>query len=184
MDQQLIEEIKSGSEESFGILYRKYQAPLFAVCLRYAVDRSLAEDLFQEGLIKLFKKLDHYDAEKGEFLPWARRVLVNNCLNKIRNWKIDQVSVGLEAVHVESVDNSILDKLSFDDMLEIVQSLPKGYRLVFNMFVMDGYSHAEIAEELNISVGASKSQLSKAKKYVAKRLEFFFPGLKEARNYG
>lgn len=184
LDEQLIKEIQDGNESSFDILYRKYESPLFAVCLRYAVDRSMASDFFQEGLIKLFKNLSRYDANKGEFLPWAKRILINSCLNKIRNWKLKHDAVSLDVVNNFVSYTSVLDKLSFDDMLDIIQSMPKGYRIVFNMYVMDGYSHADISKELEISIGTSKSQLSKAKKYMAKRLEFLFPDLKQAEKYG
>ncbi len=170
LDDELIYEIQNGNENSFSMLYHKYQAQLFAICLRYASDKSTAEDFLQEGLIKVFKNLDKYNPDKGAFLPWASRVMVNTCLNHLRKLKVVNETTNLESVKIEAQNLSSIDLLSFNEMLEIIKNLPEGYRTVFNMFVMDGYSHAEIAETLGISIGTSKSQLSKAKKHIAEQL--------------
>ena len=170
LDVQLIEEILAGKKKSFTILYHKYKNALYSVCLRYARDQSMADDFFQEGMIVLSKKLHHYDYNKGEFLPWARRVMANKCINMIRDWKLNQYIDDLSDVKVASFDVDVISKLSFDEMVNLVQTLPPGYQMVFNMFVMDGYSHAEIGKELNITVGTSKSQLSKAKKWLAQKV--------------
>lgn len=184
LDNQLIEEVVAGNRRSFGILYKKYEQQLYAVCLRYASNRNDAQDMFQEGLIRLFKNLNKYDSNKGEFLPWAKRVMVNVCLNKLRSQKSTPPTLGLEIVQLTQFDESIIDRLSFREMVALIQQIPDGYRSVFNLYVMDGYSHAEIAEKLEISVGTSKSQLSKAKKYIAKRIDGFFSEIRTAEYYG
>lgn len=184
LDNQLIDEILAGSRASFGILYKKYQQPLFAVCLRYAANRDDAQDMFQEGLIRIFKNLKKYDSNKGEFLPWAKRVMVNVCLNKLRSQKLIPPTLGLEIVQLRQFDESVIDKLSFEEMVQLIQQIPDGYRTVFNLYVMDGYSHVEIAEKLNISTGTSKSQLSKARKYIAKKMDGFFSEIRSAELYG
>lgn len=181
---QLIEEILNGNQGSYRILYKKYQAPLFAICLRYGVDRPTAQDFFQEGQIKIFKNIASYDYKMGDFLPWAKRVMANSCINMIRSWKRQREMVNLEEANLATFESNIIQKLSFKEMLEVVQILPPGYRMVFNMFVMDGFSHAEIAEKLNITVGTSKSQLSKAKRMMAGYIKQMNIEIKKSRSYG
>ena len=174
----------SGKEASFGLLYHRYKRALFAICMRYAKSKSLAEDYLQEGFIQIFKKLTYYDASKGEFLGWSSAVMVNICLRQTQKWQSKAHGDSIDTLPLESYDLSIVDQLSFYEIIALIQKLPDGYRVVFNLFVMDGFSHAEISEKTGISVGASKSQLHKAKKNMAKLLEDHFPGIENKRTYG
>ncbi len=171
LDKTLVDEILSGDRNSFTVLYNKYQVPLFAICMRYARDYLMAEDFFQEAMIKIYKNLDKYDENKGEYLTWASRVTINTCLNHARKWQFSKMSFGLEAIESPVTHNFAIENLSIKEMLEIINVLPDGYRVVFNMYVMDGYSHAEIASTLGISVGTSKSQLSRAKRHIAEQID-------------
>lgn len=184
VDSELIKDIQKGDKRAFHVLYHKYEKQLFSICLRYANDLPTAEDFFQEGQIKLFRNLSKFNPDKGEFLAWASRLMINNCLNKIRNWKKYQFS-DIHDHENEMIDrNSVISKLTLEEMIDLIQDLPDGYRAVFNMFIMDGYSHSEIAEKLDIAEGTSKSQLSKARKMISKKIEDHMPNVRNMSNYG
>lgn len=139
------------------------------VCLRYGKDRSIAQDYLQDAFINIFKNLQQFDIEKGAFGAWAKRITVNACLADIRKNTLYSVNIN-GAEQVESEDVSALSQLSLQEMMELIQQLPYGYRTVFNMYVIDGFSHKEIAAELNISTSTSKSQLMKARNILQKKI--------------
>lgn len=164
-DRELVEEIISGTDKSFKVLYDRYKHNLFVLCMRYAKDRSTAEDYLQETFVKIYSKLEQYDPEKGLFEFWARRIAINVCLEDIR--KNSLYTVSLTAAEYEETDQTdALSDLTTKEMLELIQLMPGGYKTVFNLYVIDGFSHKEIAERLGIAVGTSKSQLLKARKYL------------------
>jgi len=168
-DIDLIKEAKRGKEIAFKTLYEKYKQRLFLVCLRYVKQRGAAEDCLQEGFINIFKNLEKFDASKGQFESWAKRVVTNVCLEKLRKSSLYLVEV-TQAYSVETQDISVLSQLSFKEMLLLIQELPAGYRTIFNMYVIDGYTHREIADALDISVSTSKTQLMKARLILQKKL--------------
>ena len=143
-------------------LYRRFSPRMFAVCLRYAGNSEEAEDILQEGFIKIFKKLDSFRSE-GSFEGWVRRIFVNTAIEHFRRKRYLMPVTEKEENTIEGKYISVLDELAEKDILALVQELSPGYRTVFNMYVVEGYTHKEIADMLGISEGTSKSQLSRAK---------------------
>lgn len=153
-------------------LYEHYKVQLFVVCLRYANSKFEAEDFLQEGFVKLFRNLDRYDPTIAPLGAWMKRIFINVCLDQIRK-KRKRPYVDEIANHQDQVitGSSALDHLNEEDLLNIIHELPDGYRSVFNLYVIDGYKHKEIAEKLDISENTSKSQLYKARKQIQEILE-------------
>lgn len=152
-------------------LYDQYKISLFTVCLRYSRDRSEAEDILQEGFIKIFKDLHQYTG-KGDIGAWMRKVMVNTALQYLRKWKKDwQHYDSQEYLEVFQNTETIFQKLGLEELTQLIQQLPEGYKIVFNLYVIEGYSHKEIAELLGISENTSKTQLFKAKGALRKKLE-------------
>ena len=153
-------------------LYEKHKVKWFMICLRYAHNRSEAEDMLQEGLISVFKDLRQFDPDKAAFSSWSNKVMVNAALQHLRKWKKLDFNRNV-ADYEEKLTHSgdVFDKLSAKELTAFVQDLPDGYRVVFNLYVIEGYKHKEIAEMLSISESTSKTQLLKAKKMLRSRLE-------------
>ncbi len=174
-DPQLIRMTQAGDQAATTQLYERYESYWFRICLRYGRNRAEAQDIFQEGTVRLFQVLGKFDAERGAFKSWSSKVIVNAALNYLKKYQWQQSFEDLEMAGRE-VDESadILGKLSVKELIEVIQKLPSGYRVVFNMHEIEGYTHHEIAETLNISVGTSKSQLSKAKKMLRQKLSLLF----------
>ena len=143
-------------------LYRRFSPRMYAVCLRYASSSEEAEDILQEGFIKIFKKLGSYRGD-GSFEGWIRRVFVNTAIEHFRRRRYLQPVTEKEENTIEGKYLSVLDDLAEKDILELIKELSPGYRTVFNMYVVEGYTHKEIGDMLGISEGTSKSQLSRAK---------------------
>ena len=142
------------------------------ICLRYAHNRDKAQDMLQEGLISVFNNLKQYDHRKATFAAWSNKVMVNAALQQLRKWKKLKFDDAIEdyenkLMYTEDVYASIGAK----ELTSLVQNLPEGYRVVFNLYVMEGYLHREIAEMLSISENTSKTQLLKAKKMLRNQLE-------------
>ena len=143
-------------------LYDRFAPKMYGVCLRYARNTEEAEDILQEGFIKIFKKIGSYRGE-GYFEGWIRLIFVNTAIEHFRRKTYLQPITDKEEGSVEGTYLSVLDNLAEKDIIGLVQQLSPGYRTVFNMYVVEGYTHKQIAEMLNISEGTSKSQLSRAK---------------------
>ncbi|PLX07702.1 MAG: hypothetical protein C0596_09730 [Marinilabiliales bacterium] len=178
-DGKIITGCKKGKHRHQMALFDKYAPMLRGVCLRYVNNNADADDLLQEGFIKILDNIKNY-AEQGSFIAWMKRIMINNALNYCRkNSKIHFTELEDGFIdyteHDESSDklnNKVLDAdLSADNIIEIFNKLPEGYKMVLNLYVLDGYSHAEIAEKLGISVNTSKSQLSRARKALIKKTE-------------
>ena len=152
-------------------LFEKYSGKLMGVCLRYATDRDEAQDMLQDGFIRVFIDLKQFSGI-GALGGWIRKVMVNACLMHIRKNKKFQYNTTLEVVaDTRQSDEEIYSRLGAEALTKLIQQLPTGYRVVFNLFVVEGYSHQEIADQLNINVNTSKSQLSKAKASLRRKLE-------------
>jgi RNA polymerase sigma factor (sigma-70 family) len=143
-------------------LYQRFASKMYGVCLRYAANAEEAEDMLQEGFVKVFRKLDSFRSE-GSFEGWVRRIFVNTAIEQFRKKNYLQPITEREEATVEGSYLSVLDNLAERDIIGLVQQLSPGYRTVFNMYVVEGYTHKEIADALGISEGTSKSQLSRAK---------------------
>ncbi|WEK35411.1 MAG: sigma-70 family RNA polymerase sigma factor [Candidatus Pseudobacter hemicellulosilyticus] len=151
-------------------LYRRFSPKMYAVCLRYANNPNDAQDLLQEGFIKVFRNLHRFRAE-GSFEGWMRRVFVNTSIEHYRKKSAHLATVSeKEENTIEDMDVTALDQLAEKDIVAIIQELSPGYRTVFNLYVVEGYSHKEIGEMLGISEGTSKSQLARAKGILQKKI--------------
>ena len=169
-DSDLIKECLDGSRKMQELLYNRFAPKMYAVCLRYSGNQDDAQDLLQEGFVKVFKNLEKYRGD-GSFEGWIRRIFVNTSIEHFRRKvKLSSVSETQE-VTIEDKDWNALDTLAEKDIIKIVQELSPGYRQVFNMYVIEGYSHREISEILGISEGTSKSQLARAKVILKKIIE-------------
>ncbi|MFL5742959.1 MAG: RNA polymerase sigma factor [Flavisolibacter sp.] len=161
-DSDLIEGCLRGDRKMQQELYQRYAPKMYGVCLRYAGSVEEAEDILQEGFIKIFNKLGSYRGE-GSFEGWIRRIFVNTAIEHYRKKIYLQPITETEENTVEGKYLSVLDSLAEKDIIRLVQQLSPGYRTIFNMYVVEGYTHKQIAESLGISEGTSKSQLSRAK---------------------
>ena len=161
-DTDLIEGCLKGNRKMQQELYERFAPKMYGVCLRYAGTATEAEDILQEGFIKVFKKMGSFRNE-GSFEGWIRRIFVNTAIEHFRKKAYLQPITEWEETTVEGKYLSILDELAEQDIIGLIQKLSPGYRTVFNMYVVEGYTHREISELLGISEGTSKSQLSRAK---------------------
>lgn len=169
--EQLISKIKEGDKRAFKYLYEGY-APLFmGIAYRYVGNESESGDILQETFIKIYKNINNYTG-KGNFEGWMKRILVNNCLNYIKKEKKYTFETGEALLEKpNSKWDAVIEDLSFEEIVRIIDRLPIGYKTVFNLSVFEGYAHKEIAEMLNISESASRSQLTKAKAKLKEELK-------------
>lgn len=151
------------------MLYTRYARRMYAVCLRYARHRLEAQDLMQEGMIRVFDKIGAFRME-GSLEGWIRRIMVHTCINHYRKKAFRDEKFGLEQVPDEVVEPLALERLGQEELLTLVSELPDGYRLVFNLFAIEGYDHAEIAEMIGCGESTSRSQLAKARRMLQQRL--------------
>ena len=162
-DTHLIKGCMKGDRQSQNQLYQKYKANLFGVCLRYAGSREEAEDMLQEGFIKIFSDLYQYKPI-GPLGGWMRKVVINVALQHIRKNKKFRIFENHEhIIATYEPDFEIFKNNREEAILKIVQQLPDGYRIIFNLYVIEEFSHREIAEKLGISISTSKSQYSRAR---------------------
>ena len=161
-------------------LYQRFAPKMYGVCLRYAGTAEDAEDILQEGFIKIFKKMGSFRGE-GSFEGWLRRIFVNTAIEHFRRKRYLQPVSEKEENTIEGKYLSVLDDMAAKDVLALVQQLSPGYRTVFNMYVVEGYTHKEIADMLSISEGTSKSQLSRAKVILQDMVKQFIDQNREIR---
>lgn len=170
-DETLVQKCISGNAEAQRKLFDRFSPLMLGVAMRYIKDKERSEDVLQDGFIKVFKNLHRFE-HKGSLEGWIRRIIVNTALDQIRKYKKEQTNVELDDSPFEIVKKSdAVERLQAEVLMEIVQELPDGYRIVFNMFAIEGYSHKEIAEQLNITESTSKSQYSRAKSVLRKTLK-------------
>lgn len=162
-DQELVKECMSGNRIAQKELFDTYSGQMMALCLRYAGNHSEASDMMQEGFIKVFEKLEQYKG-KGPLGGWIRRVMVNSALIYIRREKKHSFHEDAdEHVGLSDENFDVFAQMAANEILNLVAQLPDGYRTVFNLYAIEGYSHKEIAEQLEISESTSKTQFHKAK---------------------
>lgn len=159
-------------------LFKFFYSKMLTVCLRYTADRDTAQELLQDGFIKVFDKLEKYDATGGAFESWIKRIIINTCIDYYRKEKRNPLILEEEETAFREIDNSLdsfgddeIEAINSKAILEAISNLSAAYRTVFNLFVIENYSHKEIAETLNISEGTSKSNLAKAKMNLQKALK-------------
>lgn len=163
-----------GDREAQRRLYNEFSPKMLLVCLRYAKDYHQAEDLLQDGFIKVFKYIANFRRE-GSFEGWMRRIFVNTCIESFRRNITLFSIVDEEDKQLDIPDEKVFDSLEVNDLMSLVQSLSHGYRTIFNLYAIEGYSHKEISQMLNISEGTSKSQLARARALLQKRLVALHP---------
>lgn len=174
-EQSLINQCKQGQRKAQKALYEKYRSYWFVICLRYSNDRSEACDILQNALINIYSKLNQFNPELGNFKSWSSKIVVNDCIMYIRKKKKYQFESDLsDQLNTVRDSYDVISNLSSEEIVNLVMKLPIGYRTVFNLYAIEGYSHQEISEALNISLGTSKSQLFKAKKILRHKVELAF----------
>lgn len=176
-DIELAKACEAGNDRAQAQLFEKYSGQMMAVCLRYGSDYDEAQDMFQDGFIKVYQKIHMYNG-KGPLGAWIRRTIANNALDHLRKMKREKDNVSLFKVEykIESdeVDDPFADdgpKITADRLTELIQKMPTGYRTVFNLYLIEEYSHKEIAEQLGITESTSKTQYRKAKAFMKKLVE-------------
>jgi len=165
--EQLIHDCKKNDIKAQEQLYRQYAPKMFSVCLKYSRNYAEAQDNLQDGFLLVFDKINSFEF-KGSFDGWIKRVMVNQVLQQYRN---KSFLSPIDEDIAEEVEVEIEDGISMDFLMKIIQELPDRYRLVFNLSVFENYSHQEISESLGISVGTSKSNLSRAKLILKEKIE-------------
>jgi RNA polymerase sigma factor (sigma-70 family) len=143
-------------------LYRTFYGYAMSICVRYSKSNEEAREVLNDGFMKVFTKIEKYDNEKS-FKGWLRRVMINTALDNYRHNYKHYYHRDLEEADQETTAENITHQLNHADLMQLVQRLSPGYRAVFNLYAIDGYTHEEISEALDISVGTSKSNLSKAR---------------------
>lgn len=162
----LLEGCRKGDRLSQELLYRQFYGFAMGICLRYTPSRDEAREVINDGFMKVFTKVELYDPDRP-FKSWLGRIMVNTALDHYRQQSKHHHHDDLDAaVEEASVRETATSQLSHEELIALVQRLPPSYRMVFNLYVIDGYSHEEIAEQLNISVGTSKSNLSRAREHL------------------
>ena len=167
-DDELIRSCVAGDTKAQKLLFERYTRKMMGICMRYAGNKQEAEDMLQEGWIKIFRNLNTFRFE-GSAEGWIKKVMVNTCLECLRKNKMQYSDVEIETIEEMGYLTS-QDSLSANDLLKLVHRLPSGYRSVFNLFAVEGYSHKEIGKMLTISEGTSKSQFNRARMHLQKML--------------
>jgi RNA polymerase sigma factor (sigma-70 family) len=165
---KLVKRCKANDHSAFEILYKKYYRVLLGVSIRYSGNRSEAEDILQDAFIKIFHNIGSYSG-KGSFEGWLKRIVQNTAINSLRNRMKFDLYADIDEKAEETVDEnfaSVFQNMDVHECIELLNKIPEGYRVVLNLFYIDGYTHKEISGILNISTGTSKSQLYKAKNYL------------------
>lgn len=173
-EKQLIEGCKKGKREAQKELYDTYSRRMMGVCLRYVNDRETARDLLQDGFVKIFTGMDSYSGI-GSFEGWMRKIFVNCALEYLRKTDVLREAAELDnAPELVQPDSSALSRMSAMELMQLVDGLPTGFRTVFNLFAIEGYSHKEISEMLNITESTSRSQFTRAKQILQRKINALY----------
>lgn len=167
--EQLLKGCIKGDKQAQESLYKALSPKMMGICLRYTSDYATAEDILQLGFIKMFQKIGDFRME-GSFEGWVKRIMVNTAIEAYRKNMRTLATVSIDEVN-EADQSMNLDNLETQDLLKMIQELPNGYRVVFNMYAIEGYSHKEIAAELGITESGSKSQLSRARTVLKEKIK-------------
>ncbi|MEA1886845.1 MAG: RNA polymerase sigma factor [Bacteroidota bacterium] len=164
-EEEILEGCRKNKRRYQEILYRKYARKMYGICMSYAGNRDMAQDILQDSFIKVFKKIKHYKSE-GSLEGWIRRIIANTAIDHLRKetskhkYITEKEEIEEEKVH----EPDAIEKLKTQDVLDLVAQLPDGARMIFNLYAVEGFTHKEIAAKMDISVGTSKSQFSRARK--------------------
>ena len=167
---EIIKQCQKNKAKAQKILYKKFSPWLFGVCLQYCKDRTEAEDNLQDGFIKIFNNINKFRFE-GSFEGWLRRIMVNTIIESFRKKNPVYLVESLEDYQIEEEDDHVdVPKHTAQELISLIELLPPKYKLVFNLYALEGLSHQEISETLGISTGTSKSNLSRARKILKEKL--------------
>ncbi|MCU0443053.1 MAG: RNA polymerase sigma factor [Bacteroidia bacterium] len=165
VEKDIIQGCVEGKRLSQKCLYEHFAAKMLGVCIRYAKDRAEAEDMLQEGFIKVFQNITKFKHE-GSFEGWVRRIMIFTAINwfkhRSRKFQEDLDAEGYDAPY----DDNVVEKIAAKEIIALVQQMPEGYRMIFNLYAIEGYNHREIASLLGIAEGTSKSQYARAKQFM------------------
>jgi RNA polymerase sigma-70 factor (ECF subfamily) len=166
---QLINDCKKNDPKAQEQIYKIFAPKFFGVCLKYSTNYAEAEDNMQDGFIIVFKKIEQFNF-KGSFEGWAKRIMVNNALQKYRSQTrfLEVVNDNISEEEIPEIDD---EDVSLEYLMQIIQELPDRYRMVFNLYVLDGYSHKEISEMLEITTGTTKSNLARARMILKEKID-------------
>ena len=169
-EKEIIGRCLTGDRKAQTLLYKKHSPKMFGICMRYAKNNTDAEDILQEGFIKVFRYLNDYRGD-GSFEGWMRRIMITTSLNFYKKKNLLKNDIDLDRLKINlSSSPEAISNMTMDELLSLIQKLPTGYRTVFNLNTIEGYTHQEISELLNISINTSKSQLSRAKSSLKSKL--------------
>ena len=170
-DTSLVNECLKGNSKAQKALFDKFAPKMLSVCLRYMKNPEKAEDALQDGFIKVFVNLLNYK-NSGVLEGWIRRIIVNTCLDELKKNKKLLLNISVEEVEYKLESNDFVqEQMMADDLMKLIQNMPAGYRVIFNMFAIEGYAHQEIATQLGISESTSKSQYLRARAYLKNRID-------------
>ncbi len=168
-EDSIIKQCKKQSPKAQQAIYDFFAAKMLGVCLRYVPQELEAEDVMIGGFLKVFQKIEQFKSE-GSFEGWIRKIMVNECLNYLRKHRWLYAQTNAEDLKDIFDANQYEHIFNADELLEFIQTLPQGYRTVFNLYAIEGFSHKEIATQLNITESTSKSQLSRARSLLQKMI--------------
>ena len=170
-DLKLIESCREGDRAAQKVLYERLAPRMFPVCIRYIGDREAAEDVLQDGFVTLFTRLDSYKGE-GSFEGWARKIFVTTALMELRRKDALKMSDELDVVRrMKSETVSQLQSIGYKDLMNLITQLPPGFRTVFNLYAVEGFTHKDIGEMLGISETTSRTQLSRARAWLQNKIK-------------
>lgn len=169
-EEEIIKGCQKNDKNAQQALYKKFSSRLFGICLRYVPDKDDAADVLQESLIKIFQNITKFRND-GSFEGWLKRITVNTALNHLKKNKYQFEEIDFDdTTDVPFTENTVLSKLAKEEILKLLQELPEGKRVVFNLYVFEGYNHKEIGELLNVTESTSKTQYAKAKKILQEKI--------------
>jgi RNA polymerase sigma factor (sigma-70 family) len=169
-ERELVIACKKGNQSAFHFLYQLNSAWMYAICLRYMSNKEEAQDVLQDSFVLIYRKIDSFNFE-GSFKGWMRKITVNCALSTFRKKTPQFISLADSAPSNEPIDIEFLQNLQLEELKKLINLLPRGRRQVFIAYVIDGFTHKEIAEMMDISEGTSKSQLFDAKKELKRAIE-------------
>ncbi len=169
--EKLIDGCINGKPKARKELFRRFHKVLLGTCLRYSRDKHEAEDILLEGFIQIYAKIESY-SYNGSFEGWLKRIMVNTAIDYFRKNKKENLHHNIDDFNdIVSADIDVLNQLSAKEILNLIQTLPQGYRITFNLFAIEGYSHKEISKKLHVTESTSKSQVRKARLWLIKKLK-------------
>lgn len=178
----IVKECVSGNVRAQETLYRMLAPKMFGVCLRYSKDSTEAEDNLQEGFIRVFTYIKKFRHE-GSLEGWVRKIMVNVSLEKFRKQNVMYPVEDISLYDAPQGTNDIIEKMSAEELIKLIQELPPRYRMVFNLYVMEGFNHKEIAQEMQITEGTSKSNLARARDILKKKVTKLYGETDNKNNY-